>query len=79
MLRERNVGYAPGMERMRACDDRSLVRLNGHVPRMTAFSVYTGERSRIEKAYRKRLAEDALKAIFRGKCRHSSVGRAADL
>jgi hypothetical protein len=33
----------------------------------------------IEKSCRKALAEERLIAIFRGKCRHSSVGRAADL
>src|SRR6266487_5104380 len=37
------------------------------------------ECSRIEKAYRKTLAEDASESIFPGKGRHSSAGRAADL
>ena len=36
-------------------------------------------RSRIEKAYRKDFAPAELKATFPRKCRHSSVGRAADL
>jgi hypothetical protein len=31
MLRERNVGDVLRMERMRACDTHSLVRLTGYV------------------------------------------------